>query len=271
MTTFKRSFFLVSLLVILLKLSLFTVEEKALPFVIILVDAPYFDYKDGNSFFESLKKRAKNTEATFGHAWVLLKGTLKGKPLFFECGFSGERGDIGYFKGMDQLFRKKDPNPVRYLQTPLKDGFLEQGAGKHTPTMAAKINLTDDQFEAIFNFIGSYSYPTYDLSSKQCVTFIADILGVIDLTVDTWTRISIPEWLTIEGQNYRMWSDKRFSSFCFHSPDALEYELSRLIKEGKAQEAYEDYFTLKQAYNSQVQFEPPPLHATRCQQIKLRR
>lgn len=206
-------------------------------YIIFLVDARHLDYRDASCFLRSVAKHpsdgSKNSDV--GHAWIYLK---KDQDIL-EGGVSGETG-IGqprYIEGVVTLSEKGDPNPARYFWTKQRDGFFQSGSGGHTPTFAAKVNLTDEEYDKILNFICSYSYHDYSLIQNNCASFLEEIAALIGLPLDSKEVIEIPSSICVGNETIHFWNDPCYHSIVFSSPDRIERGLLEWVKEGRAEPA----------------------------------
>lgn len=225
------------------------VPMKESPFFLVLcTDAPHFNYEDGSRFVQSWRKHPQGArkDGTVGHAWILLGGFLDGKRVYIEGGHSGERGvhNLTYMEGVDALARQGDPNPIRYLFEPLNDGYFEKGPGTHLPTFAAKVDLTQEQFLSIVSFINPrrYPYKTYSLTGRQCASFVVQVAGLAGISIESEVTLNLPATFCFRGESVILYRDERFSKITFSSPDMIEQELIRLVKERKAECALDWYF-----------------------------
>lgn len=220
-------------------------------FIVFLVNARHLDYSHPSALLRTLIKHPDDWSKSHdvGHAWIYLKGTSQGQTVIVEGGHSGELGVIQpkYFDGiMNYLdygvrdpFRKSlrcyEPNPVKYLWETQNDGFFENGSGRHTPTFAVKVNITEMQFCDILNFVQSYNYSEYRLTNHQCCTFIAEIGSRVGLLLNHQITLDIPQNLYFRGRKIRLWEDPSYSKLTFSSPDRIEKSLMKLVEEGKGE------------------------------------
>jgi len=223
-------------------------------FLIIYVDARHLDYTDNASFFRTVAKHpsdlSKNRDV--GHAWIYLQGILDGESVYIEGGHSGERGlcqakyfdgimnyiDFGYANPTRQQMEcpRYEPNPAKYFWDVQYDGHFEWGPGKHRPTFAAKIDLTEEQFHRILEFIQSYNYRCYSLVGNQCSSFAAHVAMLGGLQLEAETSIEISPVMYYNGMYIRFWTDPSYALLTISTPDALERSLMQAVREGKAQQ-----------------------------------
>lgn len=211
-------------------------------FLIIHVDAPHFDYRNNNAILCSIARHGE-----FGHAWIYLQGILEGRSVYIEGGHSGELGrrQAKYFDGVMNYIeygygsptaqQKKcpryEPNPIKYLWEPQKDGFFQAGSGGHQATFSVKIAITPEQFQNMLSFIQNYNYSHYSLTENQCCTFVTQIAALADFPLESSVTIPINQYLTFRNETFCLWQDPRYSMLTFASPDMLEYRLRLACEE----------------------------------------
>lgn len=197
-------------------------------FIVFLVNARHLDTSSFPKFCRSLAKHPN-----VGHAWVYLQG-----DQVLEGGHSGELGAYQprYADGVMDHLQWGVKNPIRYLWSSQCDGFFQEGDGGHQPTFAAKIHLSQEQYQLIFAFIKNYPYQEYSLTNNQCCTFLRQIARLIGIELEVQASLAIDQWIVLNGKRFQLWEDARYSKLIFSSPDVLEASLKRLVREGKAQE-----------------------------------
>jgi len=233
-------------------------------FLVVLVNARHLDYTDNLSFFRTLSKHpsdgSKNCDV--GHAWIYLRGMLDGVSVELEGGHSGERGltQARYFEGIMNFIeygyanptaaQKRMPryeaNPIRYLWQVQKDGFFQAGSGGHSPTCAAKIDLTEEQFLAILAFVETYPYQDYAITRNQCASFVSQIAALADWQLPGEVTMQLEPRLKIGGEIIQLWEDPCYSGITLSTPDIIEKSLLVSIHEGRAQEANRWYSSTHQ-------------------------
>lgn len=219
-------------------------------FLIMLVEARHLDYSETASLLKTVAKHpsdgSKNGDV--GHAWIYLKGKVDGEDVFLEGGHSGELGVIQakYFDGIMDYYDEGDANPIRYLWENQNDGFFQWGSGGHEPTFAAKIDLTEEQFLQIQNFVKNYSFAHYCLTGNQCSSFVARVAEIADLNLEDSLTFFIEPSLMIAGEPIRLWSHPQFSQMTISSPDILEKSLIQVVQAGKAEYALDWYLNTHQ-------------------------
>jgi hypothetical protein len=219
-------------------------------FLIVLVNARHLDYTDTVSFFNTVAKHPSDGSLTgdFGHAWIFLKGKLKGETILIEGGHSGERGvmQARYFDGImnyNDSISPHEPNPAKYLWETLNDGYFEKGSGGHRPTFAAKVDLTENEFMNILAFIhpSSYPYMQYALTGQQCSSFAAQAAALGHFYFESETTMAIRPRVWYGNQWVRLWDDPCYSTIRFATPDVIEKGLMKAVKEGRAENAIDWY------------------------------
>lgn len=214
-------------------------------FLVVLVEARHLDYTDNRSFFKTLSKHpsdgSKNSDV--GHAWVYVRGRENGVPVEIEGGHSGELGYVQprYFEGVMFRAERCHPNPVGYLWESQEDGFFEGGGGYHRPTYAAKIDITQEQYEKIADFIKNYPYEEYSLTKNQCCTFVKAVAALADWQIDAEVEIEIEPTIHIAGETLPLWTDPCYSMVSLNTPDMVEKSLMKAVKEGRAEPALRWY------------------------------
>ncbi len=223
-------------------LSLFaSLQGKNDYFLIVLVDARRLNYSGNSAFLRSLAKHpsdmSKNGDA--GHAWIYLKG----KDWVLEGGHTGEFGIFQpkYFEGVLNRCLKGEKNPAAYLWESLYDGQFQRGSGGHKPTFAAKIDLTEEQFEAIRDFVSRYDFQEYSLTKKQCVNFVCRVAALAGLELTGEMTLHIEKELRMGRRRYCLWSDPAFAELTLASPDRLEKSLMQAVREKRAEYALRWY------------------------------
>jgi hypothetical protein len=237
-----------------------SIEESDF-FLILLVDAPHLDYTDTHSLLKTVAKHPNDggKNGDVGHAWIYLSGRIHGKPFVLEGGHSGERGfiqakyfdgvmnsiDYGYANPTKEQMRCPcvEPNPVKYLWESQNDGFFQSGSGGHRPTCAAKMDISEIQFQRILTFIDprNYHYEAYALTGNQCSSFVAQVAAIAGFPIEDKIVIPIDQTLTLGGQELKLWSDLQYSILVISSPDIIERSLIQAIAEKKAENALSWY------------------------------
>lgn len=230
-------------------------------FLILLVDACHLDYTDAYQFFQSVAVHPDNrtNRGDVGHAWIYLQGKCNGRTFVLEGGHSGEveepparyfdgimnYNDWGYANPTREEMRhaRYEPNPIKYLWAIREDGFFQKYSGGHRPTFAAKISLSQHQFERILSFIrpSNHSYRNYALIGPQCCTFAAEVAALAGLSLATQTSMRIEPCLYYGKTWIRLWEDPCYSKMVFSTPDVLEKSLMMAVDNGEAEYALDWY------------------------------
>ena len=230
-------------------------------YIVFLVDARHFDYTNTKTLFKTMVKNPidGSKRGNVGHAWLYLYGIEEGQEVVMEGGHSGEFGYVQpkYFDGVMNLVQygylsptpeekknpRHEPNPIKYLWAAQRDGILQKGSGQHTPTYAAKVDLTEEQYEEIKAFIhpSNYNYRDFSVTDNQCAGLLARVAALIDLELECHVTMEVEQTITMYGHNVQLWEDEQYSSITFSAPDALEKSLMKAVAEGKA-EAAKDWY-----------------------------
>jgi len=226
-------------------------------FLVLLVDARHFDYRDGLALFHSIHIQ-RDGKCDVGHAWIVLGGVQEGRERVWEGGHTGEFGLIEprYLEGVlwlsegrtlrmhdGRLFSGSDPNPVRFLHTYLSDGMWQQGSGGHTPSYAVGMDIDEPTFGAIYAYVmgGAYDFSKYSLTSNQCVTFVAKIAALACCPLAHEVTVTLPKSCSIEGRERILWEDPRYGSITFSTPDVLEASMKEAVQGGRMASALDWY------------------------------
>jgi len=203
--------------------------------LVVLVDARHLDYSSPSSYLTTLS----NTPLCHtGHAWILLIGKQGGHPWLFEGGHTGEFGRLAprYFDELVELSRCKDPNPAKYLFSPLPDGQLEVGSGGHTPTFAAAFPITKESFERVMRLFepDGYDFSQWGLRGPHCVHFVLSCLACIGVDLSCQKQIALPDSFTYEGEQISLWRDSAYATLTTETPELLEEQLVDRVLKGEA-------------------------------------
>lgn len=221
-------------------------EDKADYFLVIMVEARHLDYTSPRAFFKTLAKHpsdgSKNGDV--GHAWIYLQGKINNHPVYLEGGHSGELGHLQprYMEGVFHSYERGDKNPIAYLWESQRDGFFQEGGGKHHPTFAAKIILTPAQFHRIYRFIQVYDYRDYAITGNQCCSFAVQVAALAELDLDCEIHLKVDQVLQMGSFHYPLWEDPLYSEITISSPDVLEKSLMQAVQEGRATYALNWYY-----------------------------
>lgn len=171
-------------------------------------------------------------EGRFGHAWV----TLLYKGSAFTCGYSGEinTAECGYFERLIDLAEAGDPNPVRALFETREDGFLQNGSGGHSATYSIGVPLKEEAAEQILTLMQQQGEGEYSITKSQCVTFVLKAAAIAGLDLEAEISLTLPSDLPLKRGALHLFSDPKYATFTFLSPDRLEKSMMEAVKEGRA-------------------------------------
>lgn len=212
--------------------------EESPYFLVILVEARHLDYTNPRGFFKTLAKHpsdgSKNGDV--GHAWIYLQGILNGDVVCLEGGHSGELGYLQprYVEGVFLRYEQGVENPISYLWESQCDGFFQRGPGRHYPTFAAKVDLTENQFRRILKFVECYDFSDYAITGNQCSSFAAQVGALAGVYLDCEVTMHVDSHLHLGQQKVKLWNDPVYSQITFSTPDILEKSLMKAVNEGKA-------------------------------------
>jgi hypothetical protein len=243
----------------------YTVPEKehftkADFYIVFLVAARHLDYSDSRVLFEAVSNiDNKVRRSRVGHAWIYLRGIKGNKILIVEGGQSVGFGKLetGFVEGVVNLAEygyanptaaekqhpRYEPNPIKYLWEDREDGFYQEGSGFLAPTFAAKVNISETQFEQVLAFMDpeKHSYRNFSLTGKQCSSFVAEAAELVGLKLEHEVTIHIPRELKLNGKTYHLWNDPQYSKLTFSTPDIIERSLIQLVTSGRAEYALDWY------------------------------
>ncbi|MDB6081264.1 MAG: hypothetical protein JWO53_536 [Chlamydiia bacterium] len=213
-------------------------------YLALLVDAKHLDYTNAETLLSTVAKHPNGSrERDVGHAWIILGGIKDGKKIVIEGGHSGELGIVQprYLEGI--FLHMDEPNPIRYLFSSLKDGYFENGPGKHAPTYALYIDLPEEKFLKLYDLIQPehYHFSEYSLTESQCTIFVAKVAALAGIDLDHEIAISVPEYTTLAGEPIRLWKDPQYSTMTISTPDILERSMIRAVQRGEARPAVRWY------------------------------
>lgn len=202
-------------------------------FIVFLVDAPHFDCSSAQKLIQGIYRRGH-----VGHVWIYLEGDLQGKRIALEGGHSGELGIAAprYFEQIAAV-QNSEADPISCLHKPLDDGFFQKGNGDHIPTFAAKMTLSQKQFEVILEFISLYSFKEYNLLSHQCATFAEQIAALVGLELPSEITLAIEPYIYFGGEKIRFWSHPEYCMLTLNLPDLFEKALLNKVLEGTLENA----------------------------------
>jgi hypothetical protein len=117
---------------------------------------------------------SKDLGATFPHAFIALEGTLDstGEPVSGNYGFT-----VRHLLGPSVLF-----GPVQ--GTMISESAAYVAGSNHHFTLV----LTDEQYRAVMALVERWRalpQPSYSLSRRNCITFVAEVAALLGLSADT--------------------------------------------------------------------------------------
>jgi hypothetical protein len=208
-------------------------EVKETPYILFLVDARGLDYSSTPKLLQSIAKHpsdgSKNGDV--GHAWIYL--SYKGKTL--EGGHSAGRDPScpGYFAS---ILHAQEKNPLVHLYDQRKDGYFERGSGGHKPTLAAYLDITEEQLHLILEEIQKIDFSNYCLANLQCTSFVRRIAYILHYDLNTYTKVSFSNALKTPFGDLLLWSDEKYRTLVLETPEALEKSLKACIDQGDMQD-----------------------------------
>ncbi|NQZ67973.1 MAG: hypothetical protein HRT89_07880 [Lentisphaeria bacterium] len=210
-------------------------------FLYVATDSRGYDFSTAKGFIDTLKKPVQGDpeDVSVGHAWILTESPED----ILECGHTGEFGILNpsYYDGMIGLVKKKDPNPISYLFTRMKDGKYHQGADSHDPTYVARIKISKKQHDDIRKFIKDYDYKIFALTDRQCSFFVAECMRIAGIDPAYEMKISFPQIFYFRGIKVRVWTDPKYKTIAIGFPDSMETFSRLLVKKGLAEDAMKWY------------------------------
>ena len=224
-------------------------------FLVLLVHASGLEYQNHASLLRSLYKRSQLKGGFLGHSWVLLSGIENGHRRVVEAGLSPKgEGSIQFFRGVLDLAEYGYVNPTeeqkrhpRHEPDPISCLWREQGNGHLQPaseagvrpTYAAKVDLDPEQYRRIKAQLDPDlpSHKSFQLTGRQCSSFLVELAALAGISLKHQVTIPVPREVQVNGQPVRLWTDPRYSSITFSSPDVVQEELKRLVASGRAEDA----------------------------------
>ena len=229
-------------------------------YIVFLVAARHLDYSDSRILFEAVSNiDNKMRRSRVGHSWIYLRDIKDREIIIMEGGQSVGFGKLetGFVEGVVNLANygyaeptaaekqhyRYEPNPIKHLWDERNDGFYQQGSGLLAPTFAAKVDITQEQFEKVLAFMDpdKHSYKKFSLTGKQCSSFVAEAAELVGLKLEHVVTIDIPPEFELNGKRYRLWQNPKYSKLTFSTPDVLECSLIQLVMEGRAEYALDWY------------------------------
>jgi len=229
-------------------------------FIVFLVASRNLNYIDNKALFNTVQHidNPKKGGGTVGHSWVYIHGIKDGREFSLEGGHSALlKGSPGYASGVINLNKygyanpkslpensaRYEPNPIKYLWVVRKDGIFQKGAGGHSPTFAARVNITKNEFEQVLAFMdeANYMYKDFSIIDRQCTTFVARLAALVGLELEHTVTVQVDSEINVGNQKYRLWTDSLYSKITFASPDKMESSLRRAVADGQATSALSWY------------------------------
>lgn len=232
-------------------------------FLVMLVHATGLDYQDQPRLVRSLYK-SQMKGGFLGHSWVLLSGIEGGRRQVVEAGLTPrDLESVQFFRGVLDLAEygyvnptaeqkrnpRYEPDPISYLWRDLGNGHLRmESQGGLEPTFAAKVDLDPGQYRRIKARLDPTlpSHKTFQVTGQQCSSFVAELAALAGVNLQHQVTIPIPREVEYSGKKVRLWSDPKYSSITFSSPDAVEADLKRLVASGRAANALSWYHSAAQ-------------------------
>lgn len=209
--------------------------------LVVLVAPIGIDFNSVSSMLKTFHTRPRGGKSkdTVGHSWVML--CEGGRCL--ECGHSGEHGfeDNNYYHGALALARAGDPNPAKALFRTMDDGEFVTHSSGHTPLIAVRFRLTEQEYARAREFIASYDYKHFALTGGQCTSFAAGVAAAAGIELGSRITLALPRVLGFKGAEYVFWTDPKYSTITFSAPEVLEQSLLQALKLGLGEDALEWY------------------------------
>lgn len=225
---------------------------NAVHFAILLVDARKLQTSTFKGCLSCLR-RSQAEHNLFGHVWILLVDRQRGQ--LWECGYSGEvEGELpGYLRGLglmleglasDKMLKCGADlrNPISYLFTERKDGYLQWGDGGHTPNCAVGFALTVDQFTKMTQMLSSWNQNVFSLQRANCVHFALQLARSANLILDCPVeQIHIPKTMRIGSCRVVLRRDAAYRTLSVKTPASLRRSLIRRFSKQEIDSALQWY------------------------------
>ncbi len=209
--------------------------------LIVLVAPIGIDFSSVSNMLKTFHTRPRGGKSkdTVGHSWVML--CEGGRCL--ECGHSGEHGfeDNNYYHGALALARAGDPNPAKALFRTMDDGEFVTHSSGHTPLIAVRFWLTEQEYAKTREFIAAYDYKHFALTKGQCTSFAAGVAAAAGIELGSGITLALPRVLSFKGTEYVFWTEPQYSSISFSAPEVLEQSLLLALEQGLGEDALEWY------------------------------
>jgi|CXWL01.1.fsa_nt_gi hypothetical protein len=197
--------------------------------------------RDADSFLETFHHHPRTTknDHTLGHAWLLLESPV-------DLRESGHTGEFGvefptYYETFLEKMRIGDPNPISALWETKQDGKFHDGADHYIPTLVVRLSITREQHRQILAYISDYDYAQFSVIGGQCTDFVAGAARLAGVELANRVAIDLPPKIYYHGRTMGLWTDRRYRHIEIATPDILEEDLFRLIREGYAEDATKWY------------------------------
>jgi hypothetical protein len=217
------------------------IDGKEKYFLVVLTHSKGINFTSVDSFFNTLYGNSflNKAENTIGHSWMMLIGDGK----FLECGQTGEFGVIKhrYHEGVLQLIRDNNPNPISWLWEVMPDGKFHKGSNGYKPTYACSFSISKEQYIRLFNYIDNYDYANFSIINKTCTTFVVNALKIIGINLGHRVTIKIPQEYTFSEKPVMLWTNPKYSTLIFGSPDVLEKSLEEAVKKNLGKDVLDWY------------------------------
>lgn len=199
----------------------------------LLVRSSGIDLSSGIAHLRSLRKAGGGQRKQVGHCWI----ALETPDLWLEVGHSGEAGkdQPAYSNGVVDAMQRRDPNPIAYLWSDMRDGFRWENEDDWTPTFACCVPITIDQAAALRRFVEEYDYGRFALRGHACSHFAVRAAHLVDLELQNIVRVEVPQRIRYMGRAYTLWSDPAYAQVEYGSPEVFEDGLRTLVASGAAE------------------------------------
>lgn len=208
-------------------------------YLYLAVSSAKLDYGSTDAFFESLYKHPFENSKGVGHCWIVLESP-EGRRSFGHTGEYGKERPT-YVAGVRGLMSDGDPNPVRYLWEEMPDGELLHGDGGTRMTFCCRVPVTEEEIATLLAFANEFDYDTFALRGKGCSDYVTAAARLASVHVPNRLRLHLPRTLLVWGNEELLWTDPRYSTIVFGSPELFEAGLRELVARGIAEEVDHPY------------------------------
>lgn len=201
----------------------------------ILNEAANWDYSEASSLLFSIWQRP------WAHSWLLLESP-RGAMEF------GHTGDLGitqprYHDGVFLKIRDGEPDPIAYLWQTRSDGQLQIGKPNRPPTFVWRMPITRERHHLIQEFVTVRSYDRFGVRSDNCTDFVAETAALAGIRLTHRIRLTLPPQAKVWGRLRRVWTDPRYRTLEYGTPDVLDVELRQLARLGIGSDATKWYLS----------------------------